>query len=112
MHTLTDDDLMRQPRRLIDEAQRGEPALVTHDGQPVLLALPLGTGVGSPEQRLELAVSLYAQDLLSLGLAAKVADLPYGLMVDELGRRRIPVVRYSEDDLDQELANVRNLGRG
>ena len=110
MHTLTDDDLMRQPQRLIDDAQRGEPALVTHGGQPVLLALPLAPGVVSAGQRLELAISLYAQDLLSLGLAAQVADVPYGVMLDELGRRRIPVVRYGEEELDQELAHVRSLG--
>jgi predicted HTH domain antitoxin len=48
--------------------------------------------------------------MLSLGLAAKVADLPYGAMLDELGRRRIAVVRYGENELDQELAHARSLG--
>ena len=33
-------------------------------------------------------------------------------MIDELGRRQIPVVRYSVEDLDRELDYVRTLAGG
>ena len=112
MHTLSDDELRRQPQVVLDDAKRGESALVTVDGEPVMLALPLGPVSGNKPERLELAVSLYERDLLSLGLASKVAGLSYSRMVDELGRRRIPVVRYDVDDLERELAYVRTLAGG
>ena len=112
MHTLSDDELRRQPQVVLDDAKRGESALVTVDGEPVMLALPLGPLSGNRSERLELAVSLYERDLLSLGLASKVAGLSYSRMVDELGRRRIPVVRYDVDDLERELAYVRTLAGG
>ncbi len=112
MHTLSDDELRRQPQVVLDDAKRGESALVTVDGEPMMLALPLGPLSGNMPERLELAVSLYERDLLSLGLASKVAGLSYSRMVDELGRRRIPVVRYDVDDLERELAYVRTLAGG
>lgn len=112
MHTLSDDELRRQPQVVLDDAKRGESALVTVDGEPMMLALPLGPLSGNRPERLELAVSLYERDLLSLGLASKVAGLSYSRMVDELGRRRIPVVRYDVDDLERELAYVRTLAGG
>lgn len=112
MHTLTDAELRRQPQAMLDDAKRGESAVVTVDGEPVMLTVPLGPSAGSSAERLELAVSLYERDLLSLGLAAKVAGLSHSRMIDELGQRRIPVVRYEVEDLERELAYVRTLAGG
>lgn len=112
MHTLTADELAQQPQRLLDDARRGESDIVVIDGEPVMLTLPLGQGSGSGAERLELAVTLFDRDLVSLGLASKIAGLSYSQMIDELNRRQMPVVRYSVEDLDQELAFVRTLAGG
>ena len=109
MPTLTSEELELQPKRLLDDARLGTSDIVTVQGQPMMLTLPLGQAAGSSAERLELAVTLYERDLLSLGLAAKVAGLSYSQMIDELGRRQIPVVRYGVEDLDRELAYVRTL---
>lgn len=109
MPTLTSEELDRQPERLLDDARRGMSDIGTEAGEPVMLTLPLGKHSGSSTERLELAVTLYERDVLSLGLAAKVAGLSYSQMIDELGRRQIPVVRYSVEDLDRELDFVRTL---
>ena len=109
MPTLTSEELELQPRRLLDDAKQGTSDIVTVHGEPVMLTLPLGQTGGSSAERLELAVTLYERDVLSLGLAAKAAGLSYSQMIDELGRRQIPVVRYSLEDLDRELAYVRTL---
>lgn len=109
MSTLTAEEVNAQPQRLLDDARNGQADVVTIDGEPAMLTLPLGPASGDSTERLNLAVSLYERDLVSLGLAAKVAGLSYGRMVDELGQRQIPVVRYSEEDLDRELAYVRSL---
>lgn len=109
MSTLTSEELEQQPERLLDDARQGTSDIVTVQGVPVMLTLPLGQTAGSSAERLELAVTLYERDVLSLGLAAKVAGLSYSQMIDELGRRQIPVVRYSVEDLDRELDYVRTL---
>jgi antitoxin (DNA-binding transcriptional repressor) of toxin-antitoxin stability system len=69
MHTLTADDLTSQPQRLIDDARRGEVALVTSDGEPVLLAVPLDSSAASQPMRIELAVRLFDDNQISLGVA-------------------------------------------
>lgn len=109
MSTLTAEELYAQPQRLLDDARKGQADVVTVDGEPAMLTLPLGPAGGDSSERLNLAISLYERDLVSLGLAAKVAGLPYARMVDELGARQIPVVRYGVDDLDRELDYVRGL---
>jgi predicted HTH domain antitoxin len=104
MHTLTADDLSRQPLRLLDDAQRGEPALVTRDGEPVLLAVPLGKGIESREVRLEVAVNLFDREQISIGLAARIAGISVGKMIDECGKRQISVIRVTAEELERELA--------
>lgn len=109
MPTLTAEELNAQPQRLLDDALKGQAHVVTVDGEPAMLTLPLGPASGDSAERLNLAISLYERDQVSLGLAAKVAGVPYSRMIDELGQRQIPVVRYSVEDLDRELAYVRSL---
>jgi len=104
MHTVTRDDLDRQPNRLLDDAARGEPSLVLQDGVPLMLAVPLGMGLDASEVRTELAARLFDREQISLGLAARIAGLTYGDMIDELGRRGIAVIRTTADELERELA--------
>jgi predicted HTH domain antitoxin len=108
MRTITADDLTRQPQRLIDDAQRGDSAIVTVGGEPVLLALPLGKGLDAQPVLLELAVTLFDREQISLGLAARLAGLPYSEMIDELGRRGIAVIRLAPGELERELAGFGN----
>lgn len=107
MHTLTDEELKRQPTRMLDDAQRGEPALVTVNGEAVMMTVPLGRGLAAPAVRLELAARLFDSEQISLGVAARIAGLAYSEMIDELGRRGIAVVRYPPEDLARELEYLR-----
>ena len=109
MHTLTAEELQRQPQRLLDDARKGQGDIVLVAGEPLMLTVPLGADAGTPAVLLELAVALYESDQISLGRAAEVAGLPYSRMIDELGRRGIPVVRYSAEDLERELKYVGTL---
>lgn len=109
MHTLTAEEVNAEPQRLLDDARNGQADIVLVAGQPMMLTMPLGANTGTSEALLELAVALYESDQISLGRAAEVAGLPYRDMVDELGRRGIPAVRYSVEELDRELEYVRTL---
>ena len=104
MHTLTDDDLKREPQQLLDDALRGEPAIVTVAGEPVMMIVPLGKGIEVPAVRLELATMLFDREQVSLGTAARMAGLSISEMIDEFGRRDIAVIRLAPRDLERELA--------
>ncbi len=104
MHTVTVDDLARQPQQLIDDAKGGEPTLVTGAGEPVLVTVPLGRGVDIQVALLDIAVELFDREQISLGLAARIAGLSYSDMVDELGRRQVQIIRLCPGELERELA--------
>jgi len=111
MATLTAEEVTTQPQRLLDDARKGPSDMVLVEGRPLLLTIPLPLDAGLPEALLELAVALYESDQVSLGRAAEVAGLPYSQMIDELGRRGLPAVRYDVEDLERELAYVSTLAR-
>jgi predicted HTH domain antitoxin len=60
-----------------------------------------------PRLRLELAVALYAQQVLSLGKSAQLAGLSKFEMNAVLARRGVPM-HYSEKDLAEDLAYARS----
>jgi prevent-host-death family protein len=104
MHTLSDDDLRRAPQQLLDDAERGEPAIVTVAGEPVMMTVPLAKGAALQPALLDLGATLFDREQISLGIAARMAGLSYSEMVDELGRRGIDVIRLRDGELGQELA--------
>lgn len=104
MHTLTDEDLQREPEKLLAEARRGQITLITTNGRPVMLAVPLADGVPMRSALLDLAAALYDREEISLGTAARIAGLSYSEMIDELGRREIDTIRITPEELERELA--------
>ncbi len=104
MQTVTPADLAQKPQRLLDDARRGESTLVLDGDVPVLLAVPMGAGLDTVEVRTELAARLFDRRQISLGLAARIAGLPYSTMIDELGRRGIAVIHVEPGELERELA--------
>lgn len=105
MHTLTDDELKRQPAQLLDDARRGQVTVVTTAGQALLMTVPLDKGAPAQGALLDLAAALYEREQISLGRAAEIAGLAYAEMVDELGRRGIATLRLQPGELARELAD-------
>jgi len=58
------------------------------------------------ELKVELAITLYQQDRLTLGQAAELAGIRQLDLQKILGARRIPI-HYSQNDLQQDLATVK-----
>ena len=104
MHTLSDTELKSAPQSLIEGAQRGEPAIVTVAGEPVMMAVPLTPGVDVQAALTDLAATLFDREHISLGTAARMAGLAYSEMIDELGRRNIAVIKLEPGELERELA--------
>lgn len=104
MHTLTTEDLARQPQRLLDDARRGELSVVTDGGQAVMLAVPLASSASTQSTLIEVAAQLYDRELISLERAARIAGLSYSETIDEFGRRGIATIRLTPEELERELA--------
>ena len=62
------------------------------------------------EVRRELAVLLYSMGRLSLGKARELAGMSLWQFRQTLGSRRIPP-HYDEQDLEEDVATLRQLGR-
>ena len=104
MHTLTDEDLQRAPQQLLADARRGELTVVTTNGRPMMLAVPLADGAPMRTALVDLAAALFDREEISLGTAARIAGLSYSEMIDELGRRAIDTIRITPEELERELA--------
>jgi len=104
MRTITDEDLQRAPQQLLADARRGQITVVTTDGRPMMLAVPLADGVPLRTALVDLAAALFDREEISLGMAARIAGLSYSEMIDELGRREIDTIRITPEELERELA--------
>jgi prevent-host-death family protein len=104
MGAISVEELARRPARLIEEAESGQVAVVTKDGRPLFLAIPYDERLAKEEVHVVVAVHLYERGVVSLGRAAKIAGLPLSDFIDRLGALKIPVARYSPDELSRELA--------
>ena len=65
----------------------------------------------TPEQaRLELAVALFQQERLSLGLASEMAGLRVADMMTEISRRRLPL-HYGVEEFREDFAALSQTPR-
>jgi len=104
MLTLTDEDLQRAPQQLLSDARRGELTVITTDGRPMMLAVPLADGAPMRSALVDMAAALFDREEISLGTAARIAGMSYSEMIDELGRRGIDTIRITPQELERELA--------
>jgi len=104
MLTLTDEDLQRAPQQLLSDARRGELTVITTDGRPMMLAVPLADGAPMRSALVDMAAALFDREEISLGTAARIAGMSYSEMIDELGRRGIDTIRITPEELERELA--------
>ena len=104
MGAISVEQLMKSPITLIEGAQSGELAIVTKDGRPLFLAIPYDERLANEGVHVALAVHLYETETVSLGKAARIAGYSVSEFIDRLGELKIPVIRYSPEELERELA--------
>ena len=71
--------------------------------QSTELRVELPESLTEDEAKLWLAAKLFEVGRASLGQAAKIAGLSKRTFMELLGREKIPVVRYSAEDLRAEV---------
>jgi predicted HTH domain antitoxin len=64
-----------------------------------------------PEFLQEIALYLFQSGRLTLGYAAKMAEMDYDAFKDLLKARNIPLYRYDWEDFEVDFNNLRELGR-
>ncbi|MBU2584345.1 MAG: UPF0175 family protein [Bacteroidetes bacterium] len=67
------------------------------------ISLPLG--VTQEEAKLFLAVKLFELGKLSLGKAAEMAGYSKKAFMEVLGKHKVPIFNYSDDELRAEIQN-------
>jgi prevent-host-death family protein len=108
MDAFTVRDLRERTGELIRDAEAGKLSVVTKHGKPVFVAVPLDDRLIEEGLRVALAVKLFEEEVLSLAKAARFAEMPTESFLECLKIRDVAAVRYSADELDAELAAVRN----
>jgi predicted HTH domain antitoxin len=93
-----------------DKIGGGEMFSLTLDF-PSELSVPLSVA-GYNRQKLTeeakrlLAVALFQRNALSLGQAAKLAEMPLWDFIQFLGQQGIPVAEYDDEEIQQQLETV------
>lgn len=70
------------------------------------LTVELPEFVTAEEARLMIAIQLFQEERVSCGRAAEIAGLEKAAFIQELGRRRIPVINYAVDEVAADLNNA------
>jgi len=107
METFSIRDLRERTGELVREAEAGHLSIVAKHGRPLFITVPLDERLLKEGVAVALAVRLYAEKAVSLGKAAKLAQLPIEAFIRQLGAAGVPAVDYPPEELDEELAALR-----
>ncbi len=99
-------DLRNRSGALLKDAQEGRLSIITKHGHPAALVVPFDTQLLELGLHRHMAVSLFAQKLLTLSEAAKLADLPIETFLPVLAASGVDVVAYPASDLKEELGGL------
>jgi antitoxin (DNA-binding transcriptional repressor) of toxin-antitoxin stability system len=97
-------DLRERTGELVRSAQAGELSVVASHGHPVFIAVPFDDMLLAHGVKVSLAIKLFRDHVISLGKAAKMADLTKVKFIAVLGAYGVPAVEYPVSELDNELA--------
>ena len=100
-------DLRNRAGGLLKDAEDGKLSMITKHGRPAAIAVPFDARLLELGTHRHLAVRLYAQHLLTLAQAAKLADLPIEQFLDVLGVSGVDVVDYPPEEVAAELEAIR-----
>jgi predicted HTH domain antitoxin len=104
MGSISVEQLIKSPAKLIEGAESGQLAIVTKDGRPLFLVVPYDERLASEDVHVAVAIHLYETEAVSLGRAARIAGYSVRDFIDRLGALKIPIIRYSSEELERELA--------
>ena len=99
-------DLQQRSGELFKDAEEGHLVLIAKHGRPSILAVPFDERLLDLGVHRALAVHLFERNHLTLGRAAKVAEVTPEEFVILLGRAGVPAVDYPPEELDKEIGTA------
>ena len=96
-------DLRTRSSALIRNAERGKISVITKRGRPTALTLPFDRRLIELGLAVDLALSLFERQLVTMAKAAKIAGLPLDKFMDVLAQSGVAAVDYPPDDLAREM---------
>jgi len=106
MESFTVRDLRERTGELVRNAENGQLAIVAKHGHPLFVAVPMDEELLRSGVHVALAIKLFQEGVISLGKAAKLAELDYESFLDKLTSIGIPAVDYAPAELDREVAAI------
>lgn len=97
-------DLRERTGDLVRHAEAGRLSIVAKHGRLLFVAVPMDEHLLREGVAVAIAVRLFAEKVVSLAKAAKLADLPIEEFVKHVGAMGVPAVDYSPSELDAELS--------
>lgn len=99
-------DLRNRAGGLLKDAAEGKLSVITKHGHPAALAVPFDAQLLELGIHRHLAVYLFAQHLLTLAQAAKLAGLPTEQFLPVLGASGVDVADYPAQEVATELETL------
>lgn len=103
MQTFSVRDLRKRTGDITRAAESGEIAVVAKHGEPIFLTVPFDDFLLQHGVKVDVAVKLFATDVLTLAKVARVAGLPQEVFIEILGSIGIPTVKYDPAEIEEEL---------
>jgi predicted HTH domain antitoxin len=103
MQSFSIRDLRERSGVLSQEAEQGNLSVVTRHGHPLFISIPFSDELLAQGVHIVLATRLFKEGDISLGKAAKMAKMTLADFTEYVSRLGLPVVDFSEDELDQEM---------
>ena len=99
-------DLRERSGDLTRAAEAGKMVVLTKRDRPLMVGTPFSENLLKEGISINIAVHLFSQGVISLGKAARLAELPLETFIQKLGHLGVPVVDYDPEELEQELKNL------
>jgi len=103
MQTFSIRDLRERTGDITRAAESGEMTVIAKHGEPVFLTVPFDDFLLQHGVKVDVAVKLFATDVLTLAKAARFAGLSQEAFIEIVGSIGIPAVKYDPAELDAEL---------
>ena len=104
MQSFSIRDLRERSGVLSKEMEQGNLSVVTRHGHPLFISIPFTSELLELGVHRALAIKLFKEGDFSLGKSAKLAKMTMTEFIEHVSQLGIPIVDFSEDELDQEMA--------